>query len=75
MRFPSKVTSYKESVLSKLCPILDELSKKDMLIYEVYWVTKDNYEDASIYLDALDCLYAMNKIELLPNSEVLHYVE
>lgn len=75
MKFPSKVTSYKESVLSNLCPILDKLSQKDMLVYEVYQVTKDKYEDISSYFDALDCLYAMNKIELLPNSEVLHYVE
>lgn len=74
MRLPNKVTSYKESVLSKFSPILNELSQKDMLIYEVYFTTKDNYENISDFLDALDCLYALNKIELLTNLEVLHYV-
>lgn len=74
MRFPNKVTSYDESILSKLCPILNELSQKDMLVYEVYLTTKDNYEDSSVFLDCLDCLFALNKIELLSNLEVLHYV-
>lgn len=74
MKFPNKVTSYEESVLSKLCPILNELYQKDMLVYEVYLATKDNYENPSCFLDCLDCLFALNKIELLPDLEVLHYV-
>lgn len=74
MKFPNKVTSYEESILSKLCPILNELAQKDMLVYEVYSATKDNYEDSSVFIDCLDCLFALNKIEFLSNLEVLHYV-
>lgn len=47
MKFPSKVTSYKESSLA-LFPVILK------------------------YLEILDCLYALNKIEL--EGGVLHYV-
>lgn len=74
MKLPSKVTSYKDSVLCKLCPILDLLSQKDMPIYEVYRETQNQYESISDYIDALDCLFALCKIEYRDGEKVLHYV-
>ncbi len=74
MKFPNKVTSYKESVLSKLTPILDLLSRKNMQIYEIYIETKEQYSSCSDFIDALDCLFALGKIEYLDDEGVLHYV-
>lgn len=74
MRLPNKVTSYKESILSKFVPILSALSQKDMSPVELYLVTQKNYNDAMEYIDALDCLFGLNRIIFIEEQEVLHYV-
>lgn len=74
MKLPNKVTSYKESTLSRFSPILRCLSKCDMSIYELYEETKKNYVSLTEYIDALDCLFALNQIEYFEEKEVLHYV-
>lgn len=73
MRFPNKVTSYKESILYEFCPILEIISKNDMSIYDVYCETKNNYETLGEFIDVLDCLFALGKIEWVDDKEVLHY--
>lgn len=74
MRFPNKVTSYKESVLCKFCPILENLYQNDMSIYDVYCKTKNNYDTLCEFIDTLDCLFALGIIEWFDDQEVLHYV-
>ena len=74
MKFPNKVTSYKDSVLSKLIPILDLLVLKNMQVFQLYYETKKYYNTYSDFIDALDCLFALGKIEYLVKEEVLHYV-
>ena len=74
MKLPNKVTSYEESILSKLTPMLNLLSQKNMQIYELYVETRKQYSSYSDFVDALDCLFALRKIEYLDNEEVLHYV-
>ena len=74
MKLPNKVTSYEESILSKLIPILDLLSQKNMQIYELYAETSEQYSSYSDFIDALDCLFAFRKIEYLDSEEALHYV-
>jgi hypothetical protein len=74
MKLPNKVTSYEESILSKLTAILDLLSQKNMQIYELYVETRKQYSSYSDFVDTLDCLFALRKIEYLDNEEVLHYV-
>lgn len=43
MRLPNKVTSYNESVLSKLPIILDKLCYRDMLPYDLYIEVKESF--------------------------------
>ena len=74
MKLPNKVTSYEESVLSKLFPVLNLLSQKNMQIPELYSETREHYRSYSEFVDALDCLFALRKIEYLDSEEVLHYV-
>ena len=74
MKLPNKVTSYEESVLSKLLPILNLLSQKNMQIFELYSETREQYSSYSYFIDALDCLFALRKIEYLDQEEVLRYV-
>lgn len=71
MRFPSKVTSFKESILSKFPIILKPLSKRDYSISALYKEVEKKIT-AHDFIDVLDCLFILNKIEL--RNEVIHYV-
>ena len=73
MKFPSKVTSYKESSLFQFPIVLSLLEQNSMTPSELYAKLKKT-KNISIqeFMDILDCLYALNKIEL--HEEVLYYV-
>ena len=74
MKIPSKVTPYKESTISKFPIILSLLEQNDMTPNELYAkVKKSKVKDIAEFVEVLDCLYAMNKIEI--REEVLHYVD
>ena len=73
MRFPDKITSYKESFLEIIPLILDELSRCDMTPTELF-ESLHNKASLSEYIEALDCLFALGKVELIQQREVLHYV-
>ena len=72
MKFPNKVNSYKSSVLPLLPKVLKLLSVKDYTVTRLY---ESLQKEMSVneFIDALDCLYAIGRIQL--NKEVLHYVE
>ena len=71
MKFPNKVTSFNQSVLSKLVPIIQILQEKDYTVYTLYNSLKVKMT-VNEYIDALDCLYALVVVTL--NKGVLHYV-
>lgn len=73
MRFPSKVTSYKESSIALFPVVLSQLEKNDLTPSELYKKVKNKVSGVQEYLEILDCLYALDKIEL--EGEVIHYVE
>lgn len=75
MRLPSKVTPYSQSILPKLPPILKELKQHDRSPLGLYKTVKGKFKDINEYIEALDCLYALKKVELLYPEEVLHYVD
>lgn len=73
MKIPSKVTPYKESTIAKFPIVLSFLEKGDISPSELYTkLKKGKVECVMEYVEVLDCLYAMNKIEL--RGELLHYV-
>ena len=69
MKFPSKVTPYKESIIAKFPMVLEKLEKRDMSPGELYKSVKNKVADIKGFMD---CLYALKKIEL--DREVGHYV-
>lgn len=73
MRFPSKVTSYKESTIALFPVVLSQLEKKDLTPSVLYKKVKNKVSGVQEYLEILDCLYALDKIEL--EGEVIHYAE
>ncbi|MBP1584188.1 MAG: hypothetical protein ILP17_00665 [Lachnospiraceae bacterium] len=72
MKFPSKVTPYKESIIAKFPIVLEKLEKKDMAPGELYKIVKNKVADIKEFMDIMDSLYALNKIEL--DGEVVRYV-
>lgn len=74
MRFPDKFTSYKDSIISKLPIILDKIQQNGFTALSLYTSIKRAFDNnVSEFLDALVCLYALNKIEL--NDGVITYVK
>ena len=75
MRFPSKVTTYKESVISKFPIVLQDLENSDMTPTWLYHKLKEKFNyGLAEYIDVLDCLYSLGKITLDMKTETLHYV-
>ncbi|MGN1356342.1 MAG: ABC-three component system middle component 7 [Succinivibrionaceae bacterium] len=73
MKIPSKVTSYKESTISKFPIVLAILKKSDMTPADLYIkVKKNKIQDITEFVEVLECLYVLNKIELQEGN--LHYV-
>lgn len=73
MKMPNKVTPYKESSIAKFLVILAFLEKKDMTPSELFSrVKKDKIQNIDEFVEIIDCLYAMHKIEI--DGEVLRYV-
>ena len=75
MRLPNRVTSYRASTLSKFPKVLNELKYADMRPEVLYNRVKSKTFDADDFIEVLDCLFMLGKIELIPGREVLHYVE
>lgn len=74
MRLPSKITSYKESSLSKFPFLLDKLNEDGLSVYELYEVTNKNFKSIEEFIDTLDYLFALRKIESDRESGRITYV-
>lgn len=75
MKLPSKIINYDESIIGKFSFILDEVSKKESNIYELFDKLKKKFNNVEEYLVTLEVLYLLNKIEILEDSEVIKYVK
>ena len=74
MRFPSKVIPYQASILAKFPVVLSCLENEDMRPDILYKKVKSKMTDIGEFLEILDCLYALGKIELYEEGGMLHYV-
>lgn len=74
MRLPSKITSYRESVISKFPPVLSVLQESDIRIFDLYKTTMKCFSSIEEFMDTLDCLFALQKIRYDEEREVLCYV-
>ena len=75
MRLPNKVITYKESILPKFPVILKIGRGADFTANYFYKRVKGQLEDIGEYLEVVDCLYALGKIELDEKRGVIHYVD
>ena len=75
MRLPNKLYSYEESTLSKFPIVLRALRDSDSGVTELYERIKKSVPDVSEYMEILDSLYALGKIDIGDKEAVLRYVE
>lgn len=75
MRLPSKVNTFSDSVIALFTPILENLEKRAMSPHELLTAMKTKVSEISLFLDALNCLYKLGKIEIPEGTEVLRYVK
>lgn len=74
MRLPSKVTSYKASIVSRFPIILSCLDESSREPLELFNEQKKKFADLSEYCDVLDCLFALRTIAF-DEEERLVYVD
>lgn len=74
MLLPNKIFSYNQSIISKFPIVLKELAITPLAISALYLKVNENVPDISEYIEVLDCLYALRKIEYDKEMEVLKYV-
>jgi len=75
MKLPNKVTPYKESILALFPDILFLILQADSAPIDLYLrlkKTKMKHISIGTFIQALDCLYYLGKIELKENR--IHYV-
>jgi hypothetical protein len=64
MKLPNKLYNYQESTISKFPIILNALDKgRHLTISDLYVSVLNKFQDTSEFLDALECLYVLGKIE------------
>lgn len=74
MLLPNKLISYDQSILPKFPVVLKELKNGPMSVHDLYKRVIKKMSGVSEFIDTLDCLYALGKIEFDKEEEVLRYV-
>lgn len=74
MRFPSKVTSFNESIIGKFPIILKELSNQDLSPNNLYRNVKNKVKNLTEFIEILVCLFALSEIQFV-EGDILHYVK
>lgn len=75
MRLPSRVTPYKSSTLAKFPVVLSALKEWDMTPHALYQKTKSKSFGVADFIEVLDCLYMLGRVEFIKGKGVLHYVD
>lgn len=74
MNLPGKSVMYSKSIFPLFPKILRELQKEDLSVNELY-IRLCSEHDFEIFMNALDCLFALGKIEINVKEKKLYYVD
>ena len=70
MQFPNKLYSYKNSTLSLIPVVLDEIKQTPVSVGELYNRVKPSLKDATDFISVMDCLYALRAADINDDGEV-----
>ena len=74
MQLPNKLYSYNYSVLSKFPILLKSLQKGDVQVLSLFMSNQDKFESINDFIETLDALYALRKIDNDDEKGVIHFV-
>lgn len=74
MKFPSKVTSFNDSIIAKFPLVLNELEKCEQGPHDLYNKIKRKLTGLTEFVEIMVCLFALNKIELI-EGDIFRYVK
>ena len=76
MRLPSRVTPYRNSTLARFPVVLSLLKESGhMTPRALYQLTKSKSFGVAEFIEVLDCLYLLGRIDFDKEKEVLCYVD
>lgn len=61
MKFPNKIIRYSESAISKFSSVLFSL-RESKTIVALFNEIREEFDNVADFVDTLDCLYALGKI-------------
>ncbi len=70
MQLPNKLYSYKNSTLSLIPVVLNELRQGPLPARELYLAVKPMLTEATDFLSVMDCLYALRAIDITDGGEI-----
>jgi hypothetical protein len=74
MLVPSKVISFKESIIGKMTVILDCLTEDEINIKDLFYITQDKFEEIDEFIYSLDVLHLLDAIKVDLNKGVVSNV-
>ena len=70
MQLPNKLYSYQKSTLALLPMVLKSIKNGNTNVVNIYNSISVYLDDSTDFLSAMDCLYALNAIEMTDEGEV-----
>jgi len=70
MQLPNKLYSYKNSTLALIPIVLKEIQEQPMPVCELFNKVKPFLNEATDFLSVMDCLYALQAIDINDEGEV-----
>lgn len=75
LKIPSKVTTYSDSILATFPKLMKKLNKQEMSPKELFSATRRYFDDVGEFVEALDCLFILNKICINKETGELYSVK
>ncbi|MGL4107497.1 ABC-three component system middle component 7 [Clostridium sp. LP20] len=73
MKLPNKLFSYSESIINKFPIILNILEKEELTVYELYIKVINKFAGITEFIETLECLFVLGKIEYNYISRRVYY--
>ena len=70
MQLPNKLYSYQKSTLALIPRVLKEIDNGTTDILDIFHKVSHELDEPSDFISVMDCLYALNAIEMSDEGEV-----
>lgn len=70
MQLPNKLYSYQKSTLALIPRVLKEIDNGTTDILDIFHKVSQELDEPSDFISVMDCLYALNAIEMSDEGEV-----